>query len=319
MNGYEYEEFCRKNLKKCGFTKVKVTQKSGDYGVDITAYYGSTKYAIQCKNYSSPVGLAAVQQVHAGLKMYECDKAAVLTNSTFTQQAKNLAKSNGVCLWEKDKITPPSMKYHVTKLLRFMYWFFLIVGVLSLLSQPSGIGAKILNCLSSIILILASAVVLMDIHDAIANFIAAILYFIFFVMFILFSFVEHGLNSNCLILLLPVLTCSCKFLTGSRTVDDKPQYSPPKPSVSDELDSYFWLVADYVVNEQTCSFGRIQRIFKIDYQRTDRILNQLEKRGIIALSKNRAKIFSLLSLDEYEAMKPPEADPLRDIEEFLDS
>lgn len=98
MTGIEYEHYVAKYLKSIGYRDVQVTKASGDYGVDITAKKGFHSYAIQCKLYSKPVGVDAVQQVCAGKTMYDCDKAMVITNSSFTESAKKLAKENGVKL-----------------------------------------------------------------------------------------------------------------------------------------------------------------------------------------------------------------------------
>lgn len=100
MNGYEYEEKCGEYLLKKGFTNVEVTPKSGDFGIDIIACKDGTKYGIQCKYYDKPVGNKAVQEAYAGSTYYKCDKPMVITNTTFTNQAKVLAESLGVELWE---------------------------------------------------------------------------------------------------------------------------------------------------------------------------------------------------------------------------
>ncbi len=99
MTGYEYEEFCADYLEKMGFYNIKVTKASGDQGVDITAFKNSIKYAFQCKYYESPVGNKAVQEVFAGKEFYDCQKAVVITNNTFTPSAVELANKNGVELW----------------------------------------------------------------------------------------------------------------------------------------------------------------------------------------------------------------------------
>jgi restriction system protein len=64
--------------------------------VDITARRRGHKYAVQCKFYSHPVGVSAVQQVVGGMAYYGCDRAMVITNNTFTRQAKELAERNDV-------------------------------------------------------------------------------------------------------------------------------------------------------------------------------------------------------------------------------
>lgn len=100
MTGFEYEKFCAKELKRKGFYDIKVTRKSGDQGVDIIASKLGSRYAIQCKCYSYPIGNKAVQQVYAGARYYHCEKALVISNSTFTKSAKELADATGVILWE---------------------------------------------------------------------------------------------------------------------------------------------------------------------------------------------------------------------------
>lgn len=98
MTGLEYEKNVVNYLKKKGYWGVKVTQASSDYGIDVTAHKDSKKYAVQCKYYSNPVGISAVQEAYAGMKHYNCNKAMVVTNSTFTHAAEVLAKENGVIL-----------------------------------------------------------------------------------------------------------------------------------------------------------------------------------------------------------------------------
>ena len=100
MTGLEYEKLVAKYLRHNGYNRVSVKKGSGDYGVDVVAYKGQHKYAIQCKYYSSPVGLSAVQEAVAGKAFYNCDRAMVVTNNTFTEAAFNLAQSNGVVLLE---------------------------------------------------------------------------------------------------------------------------------------------------------------------------------------------------------------------------
>ncbi len=98
MDGKRYEKVVASYLKRKGFFAVKVTGESGDYGVDVLARKSIHKYAVQCKYYSKPVGVNAVQQVVGGMAYYGCDRAMVVTNSTFTRQAQSLASKNNVIL-----------------------------------------------------------------------------------------------------------------------------------------------------------------------------------------------------------------------------
>lgn len=105
MDGHSFEKFCADILKKNGFRDVVVTQGSGDQGVDILAKMGGVKYGFQCKHYSSPVGNKAVQEVYSGKNFYNCHVGVVITNSTFTSSAIELAEKNGILLWNRRKLT----------------------------------------------------------------------------------------------------------------------------------------------------------------------------------------------------------------------
>lgn len=100
MDGRTFEKFCANLLELFGFQDVKITASSGDQGVDILALRGGVKYAIQCKSYTSPLGNTSIQEVHAGKTFYDCHVGVVMTNSTFTAGAIELAKKTGVLLWD---------------------------------------------------------------------------------------------------------------------------------------------------------------------------------------------------------------------------
>ena len=104
IDGINFEDLCGKLLEKNGFTNISVTKSSGDFGADIIAYKEEVKYAIQCKKYSTPVGVCAVQEVIASKSIYDCHVACVLTNNYFTPAAVELAKKNLVLLWDRNKL-----------------------------------------------------------------------------------------------------------------------------------------------------------------------------------------------------------------------
>ena len=102
MDGYEFETFCSDILVKLGYTNVTVTQSSADQGIDVLAEKDGVRFAIQCKHYSGTVGNKAVQEAYAGCKFYDCHVPVVMTNSHFTDSAKQLAEKNNVLLWDRD-------------------------------------------------------------------------------------------------------------------------------------------------------------------------------------------------------------------------
>lgn len=104
MDGHQFEHFCANVLMRNGFENVSVTSGSGDQGIDIIAYKDDIKYGIQCKCYHSDIGNKAVQEVYAGKAYYNCHIGIVLTNRDFTRSAIELARNNGVILWNRTKL-----------------------------------------------------------------------------------------------------------------------------------------------------------------------------------------------------------------------
>ena len=101
MDGHQFEKFCGELLRKNGYYDVDVTRGSGDQGIDIIAFKDGIKFGIQCKCYASDIGNKAVQEAFSGKTYYNCHVGAVLTNRYFTRSAIDLAKKNGVLLWDR--------------------------------------------------------------------------------------------------------------------------------------------------------------------------------------------------------------------------
>ena len=80
------------------------TQFVGDQGVDVIAKKSEAVIAIQAKCYNSPVGNSAVQEVVAGKSLYNATESMVITNNTFTPQARKLAESNNVALCDRNML-----------------------------------------------------------------------------------------------------------------------------------------------------------------------------------------------------------------------
>lgn len=100
MTGIEFENYCASLLAGLGYSSIRKTKASGDQGVDLLAEKNRIKYAIQCKRYNSPIGNSAIQEVYAGACFYNCNASIVMTNSIFTNSAKELANRCHVELWD---------------------------------------------------------------------------------------------------------------------------------------------------------------------------------------------------------------------------
>lgn len=103
-NGHEYELYVAWWLRQNGYTGVKVTQGSGDFGADVIGKDKNGRLvAVQCKMYKGAVGYRAVEEAIAGMHYYKCDRAMVVTTGTYTKQAVTAARKCGVEL--KERIT----------------------------------------------------------------------------------------------------------------------------------------------------------------------------------------------------------------------
>lgn len=101
--GQDYELFCKAELLNSDWI-VQTTPHTGDQGVDLVAEKDGVRVAIQCKFYSSPIGNAAVQQVIAGKLFYHATHAAVVSNTTYTAAAQQLAARSNVLLLQHDQL-----------------------------------------------------------------------------------------------------------------------------------------------------------------------------------------------------------------------
>lgn len=119
MTGQEFEDYLINVLLPLDdFTNINGTSYTGDYGVDVIAKKYNQKYAIQCKRYNNKVSNKAIQEIYAGKEYYKCDKAMVITNNFYTQNAHNLANQTGVILLDRNYIIQMIKKYNKNKLVQ---------------------------------------------------------------------------------------------------------------------------------------------------------------------------------------------------------
>lgn len=96
-DGHDFEFWVADALRLFGW-EARVTQGSGDQGIDVIATRDGSSLGIQCKLYSGGIGNKAVQEAHAGKIFHGTDLAAVLSNAEYTRSARALAASTGIML-----------------------------------------------------------------------------------------------------------------------------------------------------------------------------------------------------------------------------
>lgn len=104
MSGIQFEQRLAAYFMHKGF-KVKMTSASGDHGADLIIEMGRRRIAIQAKRYGKQsVGNKAIQEAISGRIMYDCNDAWVITTSTFTKSAYELADKADVTLIDRSEL-----------------------------------------------------------------------------------------------------------------------------------------------------------------------------------------------------------------------
>lgn len=93
-----FERLCQRLLRESGFTKVEVTGRSGDGGIDGTGVLRvnllSFHVLFQCKRWRGSIGAGTVRDFR-GAMMGRSDKGLVITTGTFTPDARREATRDG--------------------------------------------------------------------------------------------------------------------------------------------------------------------------------------------------------------------------------
>ena len=113
--GEEFELYLQNLFRELNY-KVKHCGKSGDQGGDLIVKKGNITYVIQAKYYTHKLDNTPIQEVVCAIRFYNANRGVVITNSTFTKKAIELANTNRIilingddleklteCIYEKDK------------------------------------------------------------------------------------------------------------------------------------------------------------------------------------------------------------------------
>ena len=105
MNPFHFEKFIGELFNDLGY-QIEVTKSTGDFGADVLLVKDNIKTAVQVKRYGKEnlVGVNEINQIIGGREYYRCDKAIIVTTSSFTKAAKKIADQTLVELWDWDKL-----------------------------------------------------------------------------------------------------------------------------------------------------------------------------------------------------------------------
>ncbi|MGH0798219.1 restriction endonuclease [Bacillus mycoides] len=100
MDGHQFEAYLGALFERLGY-QTEVTKASGDFGADLVLYAENRKIVVQAKRYINTVGVSSVQEVAGAKNYYNAHEAWVVTNSSFSKPAYQLAKANDVLLLDR--------------------------------------------------------------------------------------------------------------------------------------------------------------------------------------------------------------------------
>ena len=93
-----FERLCQRLLREAGFTRVEVTGKTGDGGIDGTGVLRmnllSFQVIFQCKRWQGSVGSSTVRDFR-GAMVGRADKGLIVTTGAFTAEARREATRDG--------------------------------------------------------------------------------------------------------------------------------------------------------------------------------------------------------------------------------
>lgn len=113
MTGWEFERWLQSIFRQRGFSVMR-TPYRGDFGADFVLTWNGMRIAVQAKRSRRPVGVSAIQEVVAAKAYYDCERAMVVTNGYFSDQALILARSNEVMLRDRDELARRLSELEVT-------------------------------------------------------------------------------------------------------------------------------------------------------------------------------------------------------------
>jgi restriction system protein len=109
MTGEEFEKIIKQIFEKYGYN-ARLTKKSKDQGGDLIADNYFESIAIQCKRWDKIVRVGAIMEAHTAKDVYRTNRAMVVTNSYFTDDAIKLALQLNIELWDRNRLIQEIMK-----------------------------------------------------------------------------------------------------------------------------------------------------------------------------------------------------------------
>lgn len=103
MSGAEFENYLAEYFAERGY-KIQITPTTGDYGADLVLRSRTECIVVQAKRWNSKIGISAVQEISTARHFYGANGALLITNSSLTRSAKELARRANVTVWDRNML-----------------------------------------------------------------------------------------------------------------------------------------------------------------------------------------------------------------------
>ena len=92
LDGWEFEEETARIFRLNGY-RVKVTQKTGDGGIDLLMYKDGKKIIVQCKHYAAPVSVSVARELNGLKDDFRADELILVASSGVTKSCTDFIKN----------------------------------------------------------------------------------------------------------------------------------------------------------------------------------------------------------------------------------
>ncbi len=103
MSGLQFEHYLAAFFEQRGYT-IEITPATGDFGADLVLRSRTECIVVQAKRWNSKIGVSAVQEISTARHFYGADSALLITNSSLTKSAEELARRANVTVWDRSTL-----------------------------------------------------------------------------------------------------------------------------------------------------------------------------------------------------------------------
>jgi restriction endonuclease Mrr len=112
MSGLDFERFLARLLTKMGYQNLEITPINDQGGDLVGTSPQGLRTVVQAKRWKKSLGISVVQELLGAMLHYGCHQGLIITNSTFTSAARNLAaKDSRITLCDGRWLEEQARKY----------------------------------------------------------------------------------------------------------------------------------------------------------------------------------------------------------------